>query len=265
MNADLDLERRIADYYATEAPSRAPDWMLGTVLSTVDTTPQRRVFIRVPWRFPMLNTYAKVAIAAVAVIAVGAIGLAVLRPGPAPGVGGSGAMPSPTVSPSPDPSAPPALTETFTSDVHGISISYPSGWATQPATEPVGTAALHFLSPAGDYIYDRRLNDHLFLGLSSRPIEGQSGDAWATERLNDPDEGCSATREPIVVDGATGVLCDTLALVWVGDRGYGIRLYTSGDEPWLGQYYDQAWFRDVLATVQLDPARAVAPAPSASP
>ena len=56
MNADLDLERRVADYYATEAPPRAPDWMLGAALATIDITPQRRVLIRVPWRFPIMNT-----------------------------------------------------------------------------------------------------------------------------------------------------------------------------------------------------------------
>ena len=35
-----------------------------------------------------MNSYAKMAIAAVAVIAIGAVGLAVLRPGTSPGVGG---------------------------------------------------------------------------------------------------------------------------------------------------------------------------------
>jgi hypothetical protein len=88
MSANHDLERRLADFYATEDPSRAPDWVLEAALTTIDTTPQRRAFIRVPWRFHDMNSFAKVAVAAVVVIAVGALGLAVLRPGSGPGVGG---------------------------------------------------------------------------------------------------------------------------------------------------------------------------------
>ena len=45
MNANHDLERRLADFYATEAPQRAPDWVLGEALATIDTTKQRRVVI----------------------------------------------------------------------------------------------------------------------------------------------------------------------------------------------------------------------------
>ncbi len=102
MNVNRDLERKLADFYESEAPPRAPDWVLRSALQTIDTTRQRRVVIRGPWRFPHMNTFAKVAIAAVVVIAVGALGLSVLRP-PAPsGVGGQ-----PTASPSPSPSPPP--------------------------------------------------------------------------------------------------------------------------------------------------------------
>src|SRR4029453_606754 len=132
---------RIADFYESEAPPRAPDWVLRSALQTIDDTPQRRVVIRVPWRFPHMNTFAKVAIAAVVVIAVGALGLSVLGPRSPSGVGGqSTASPSPRPSPSPattpDPSAPPPLGGTFTSSVHGISMSYPTGWVTAPATGP---------------------------------------------------------------------------------------------------------------------------------
>jgi hypothetical protein len=80
------------------------------------------------------------------------------------------------------------------------------------------------------------------------------------------DEGCTAT-EPIAVDGATGVIgadaCDVVAVTTAG-RGYRIQLYTSGDEPSNGAY-DRAWFKEVLATVQLQPEHAVDVAPSASP
>jgi heat shock protein HslJ len=76
MNANVDLERRLADYYATEAPQRVPDRVLASVLAITGSTRQRRALIRVPWRFPTMNSYAKAAIAAVLLIAAGAIGFA---------------------------------------------------------------------------------------------------------------------------------------------------------------------------------------------
>ena len=104
MNANHELERRLADFYATEAPQRAPDRVLEAILETSEITRQRRALIRLPWRFPNMNSFAKVAIAAVAVIAIGAVGLAVLRPGSSPGVGGPALTPSPEPSPSSSPS-----------------------------------------------------------------------------------------------------------------------------------------------------------------
>ena len=94
MNANHDLERRLADFYATEAPPRAPDRVLESVLATSELTRQRRAVFRLPWRFPIMNSYAKMAIAAVAVIAIGAVGLAVLATGRIARFGGQ-----PTASP----------------------------------------------------------------------------------------------------------------------------------------------------------------------
>src|SRR4051812_30389771 len=102
MNKDVDLERRLADYYATERPQRAPDRVLESALATTEITTQRRAVFRLPWRFPTMNSYARMALAAVAVIAIGALGLAFLRPGTSPGVGGPPVTtPSPRVSPTP--------------------------------------------------------------------------------------------------------------------------------------------------------------------
>jgi hypothetical protein len=264
MNADHDLERRIADFYATEAETRAPDRVLESALATIDTTRQRRVLIRVPWRFPIMNTYAKIAIAAVAVIAVAGLGLAMLRPGAGSGIGAPGPTSSPTVTPSPDPSAPPPLGATFTSNVHGISISYPTGWAATPATRPwTPSSEPNFESPVLDRLYDPVLMDHLFLGLASQPLAGKTGEAWVTDLLDAPGWECGDARQPITVDGASGLLCSNLAVVSSGDRGYLIWLYT-GDDPGV-ERYDEAWFREILATVKLDPSAAVVPSPSTTP
>jgi hypothetical protein len=104
MNANHELERRLADFYETEAAQRAPDRVLQSVLATTNTTKQRRAVFRLPWRFPIMNSYARMAIAAVAVIAIGALGLTVFRGGTPPGPGVI-ATSSPDPSPSSLPSA----------------------------------------------------------------------------------------------------------------------------------------------------------------
>ena len=59
MRARFDLDQRIADYYATQAPPTAPDWVLREALATIDVTPQRRVLIRAPWRSLTMDTDTK--------------------------------------------------------------------------------------------------------------------------------------------------------------------------------------------------------------
>jgi hypothetical protein len=262
MTANHDLERRLADYYDSEAPLAAPDWVLRDALATIDVTPQRRVFIHVPWRkFPTMNTYARWAVAAVAVIAIAAVGIAVLRPGNSPGVGGQAVTPSPEPSPSatsrptPSPRPVPPLTQSFTSTLHGISISYPEGWTAQAATEPWTGAQPNFGEPPADTLYDPVLTDHLFLSVASQPIGDSTPDEWVAQHLYE-----CAESEPIAVDGAAGLIgagdCNVVAVTTDG-RGYLIVLYTSGDEAWLSYTYNRAWFEQVLATVQLHPEDAV--------
>jgi hypothetical protein len=278
MNANHNLERRVADYYTSEAPSRAPDWVLRSALETIDTTKQRRVLVRVPWRFPNMNIYAKVAAAAVVVIAVGIVGLSFLRPASPSGVGGlPTASPSPSQSPTPSPSpsaspiTPPALTETFTSVRHGFSISYPTGWVPRPATDPWTTSFPDFGSTDGDVIYDPVLQDHLWIVVASQPLAGKTATQWLDDLLAGPVPGeqCAAPFEPVTIDGTQGRLCGATAATSAGDRGYAIHLYTSGDDPAAVAGYDQAYFNDILATMQLTPEDAIdaaaSVAPSASP
>jgi len=94
MSANDDLERGIADVYERDAPTRAPDWVLASALDTIESTPQRRVLIGVPWRLPDMNSFAKLAIAAVVVLAIGVVGLNLLSPRSPSAVGGQ-----PTASP----------------------------------------------------------------------------------------------------------------------------------------------------------------------
>ena len=266
MNASDDLERRIADLYAAEVPHRAPDRVLRAALVAVDTTRQRRVLVPAPWRFSTMQGLTRVAVVAVAVIAIGAFGLAILRPASGP-AGGTAPSASPTVtptptatptaSPTPDPSLPPPLGGSFTSTLNGISLSYPTGWLATPATRPWTPAdGLSYGSPTLDLIHHPVYDDHLFLAIASQLLGGKTGDAWVADLITDPENGCGTEpSEPITVDGSSGRICSAsdLALVTAGDRGYTIRLYSSGDDPGLDAQYDVTWFRTVLDTVRLHP------------
>jgi hypothetical protein len=261
MSVNHDLERRIADFYETEAPPAAPVWVLRDALATIDITPQRRVLVRVPWRFPPMNTYARVAVAVVAVIAIGAIGVAVLRPGTTPDIGGA-RSPSPSATPSPIPSpSPPALTESFTSAVHGFTISYPADWNVRAATEPWSAGIPFQLDAFADVI---ETSGNRFLLVASQPLGGRSGEAWAEAVSSNPDwdDRCEPASEPVTIDGASGTIvthCDgtPTALVAAADRGYLVVLF--------GFDESEAWFQEILASMRLDPESAIDASPSPSP
>ena len=72
------FDPRIADWLEAD-PDFAPAEVLRTVLTAFPSIPQRRAS-RLPWRFPPMTTFAKVAVAAVVVIAVGTVGIIALQP-----------------------------------------------------------------------------------------------------------------------------------------------------------------------------------------
>ena len=155
------------------------------------------------------------------------------------------------------------LTHSFTSTLHGISVSHPEGWTAEAATEPWtdGPNSHSILDPHDDRLLHPTLTDHLFLSISSQPIGDSTPEVWIKEQMAawaDLEE-CRAT-EPIAVDGATGLIggegCD-LAVVTSHGRGYWISLRASKDDPSAVAPYDRAWFEEVLATVQLHPEHAV--------
>ena len=263
--SDPGFDIRIAEWLEAD-PDHAPPDVMRTVESALPSIPQRRV-VRLPWRTPPMSTFAKLALAAVAVIAVGAVGILALQPRSVPSVGAAPtASPSPSSVPSSSPSAAasmaPPLSETFTSPSNGISIAYPSGWSTRPATEPWTTTGWpNYPEATGDVIYDPVLEDHLFIGVAAQPLVGKDGGQWASDILAAEDCVPSA---PATIDGATGLLavgCDAAAVTLDG-RGYLVVLYTSNDEAWLAEVYDRAWFEELLATIDLRPEDAASTAPS---
>lgn len=92
MSAKYNLERRLAEHYAAEAPNRAPDWVLERILASVDGTAQRRTILVRPWRFPPTLSRARLAVATIAIVlALSVIPLfaPVARPTPSPTTGPS--------------------------------------------------------------------------------------------------------------------------------------------------------------------------------
>jgi hypothetical protein len=248
----------------------------GAVLDLLDTTPQRRH----PWwparRIPFMNKPVSLGLGAAAVVAALVIGVRVLG-APAPGDVGStpsalsSLTPAPTATTEPSaspPASPPPLTQSFTSTVHGISVSYPDGWIAQAATEPWTDClycTLSLSNPQIDVLHRPPDDDSLMLRIASQPIGESTPEDWVAAQMASWDR-CTTT-ERIVIDGATGLsggeTCD-VAVVTTAGRGYHIDLWMSPDDRDRFAQYDRAWFEEVLATVQLHPEDAVDSTPSPS-
>ncbi len=107
MTTDRDFDR-IAMAWLADGPDELSDRVLDAVVDEIHVTRQRHS-LRLPWRFPTMNTPARVAAAAaIGVLAIGGA-LYVMSPGRS-SVGGPGPTPTPTASPTPSPS-PAALHE----------------------------------------------------------------------------------------------------------------------------------------------------------
>jgi len=260
MNASHDLEQRIADYYETEAPRRAPDWLGERILASVDTTPQRRTMLGRPWRFPAMTSFAKLAAGAVAMVAFATVGMTLVSlPAAGPGAPApSEALSSPSATPAPSapvPGAlPPPLTERFESTSHGISMDYPAGWQTRRATERWTDGVINFDAPGVDIIFDPARGDDLYFAVASEPLDGRPDHAWRDDlTLPCPGGGGGGT---LTFDGASGWVftCGGTpgrrsAILAKDNHGYAIVLYL-GDEGLIDTYTD-AWFVSVLETLDL--------------
>jgi hypothetical protein len=267
MTAHHDLDRQLTDFLR-DGPAELPYQSFDAVRDRTEQTGQRVVIG--PWRLPTMNRMLAVGLGAAAVVVIGLL-LGAQLLGEPTGLGGPGEptptleptpIPTPTATPEPTPSpvAAPPLTESFTSTLHGIAVSYPEGWAAQAATEPWTDSSfpLEFGQAHADWLSDPILADHLFLTFASQPIGDVTPTDWAAA-LMASDAGCAVT-EPIDVDGATGLIgvddCN-VAVVATADRGYWIQLYTSDDNPSAVAPYDRAWFEEVLGAVRLHPEDAV--------
>ena len=272
MSEQRDLSRRLAEFYADEAPSRAPDWVLRDSLAAIETIEQPRLLVGARRRFHLMSTNLRVAAAVVAVVALGAVAWQLL-----PGRGGTGGDPTPTpsVAPTPTPTAAPTPTlaptptpartaapfaGTHVSDLYGLSVSYPEGWTVESGTEPW---SLHSLPGFGsslstaDYIHSTANPEQLFIMLSSHVLDlSESGPAWADALNAAPDPGACGTFDEITVADLEGRLysCNEplRAVFWSADRGYLVTVYRSDDLPWAADAYGAAWFSEFLTHVGIE-------------
>ena len=219
-------------------------------------------------------------LAAVLVLAVGIAAFGIIRAPSQTGVDGSVSPPtgqaSPsrsqeaTSEPSVSPISVPLLTETFASPRHGFSVQYPAGWTVTPATAawppvsflPYGNPALDtFESPAGNarlIVSSQALGigqtEETWLAAFFRPFEGTSAcgadhSAWPRLPIGGTSGYLDAAGCPVPADSKISprdVSFD--ALVFAGGRVYEFGL--DGD-------VDLAYFEALLATVRLDPTKAL--------
>jgi hypothetical protein len=150
------------------------------------------------------------------------------------------------------------LSETFTSQRYGFSISYPTGWLTRPATRQWTTGFPDFITEDGDVINDPVQESSLWIMVASQPLADTSATQWMDDMLAQQGADCAAPIETITLVGGQGKVCGTpIAVASAGDRGYLITLYVSRDDPAIVATYDQTYFREILATLQLRPDDAV--------
>ena len=135
------------------------------------------------------------------------------------------------------------MTETYTSDVHGITVSYPGGWTERPATEPWVTGELTLDAAFADSIVD--VGDDPAITVTSQPLNDMTPTSWAAEFL--ATRPCGDT-ERYTIAGVDGVITECEdghhAVVSVGQRAYVI---------WLYRIADLDYFKEILGSVELDP------------
>ena len=203
MSTNHDVTR-IVRSWLEEGTTVVPDRVLDAVLDQVPATHQRRPW-RSAWRFPPMNTAARVALAAVAVLALTFLGLRFVLP--ASKVGGP---PSATPIPTPIPvlNGQPTLLGRYrvAGLPAGLSVSLPFGWSTDTnwvvigpkGNQSPGGMAIRFY-PVGNVYKNPGSTADGFV----TPSLGPTVDDLVQAILHHP--GWAATGPtPITVDGYAG-------------------------------------------------------------
>ena len=250
---------RTARLWLEDGPIVLSDRALLAALDEIHLTRQHRSAWPVR-RFVVMNSYAKLAIAAAVVVVVAIGGLAMLRPGGSSGPGGAptatpSPTPSPSAAPSPSPAASPSPINTtgwvpFTSDRYGYTISYPlthTGMPGSTESAPTVVAQAQRDFTFGTDLWQRSTGEELattpldrivlgpdgsqiaFFGFAAAVPVGTSVDDVISQGVGTKDPSGvplpACESEPITIDGQPGQfdVCGeglSIAVVIVGDRAY---------------------------------------------
>lgn len=282
MTSQRDLERTLDAFFV--GADEVADRVIDDALLTIEHTRQRRA-LRVPWRFPEMNSSLKLATVAAAVVL--AIGGAAWMLGQRPGSGVGGlpppASPSPSVASSPFPSgsaaASPsssaiALKDTsnwvaFTSPRYGYQFSRPPSWVPTPATRNwvLKTDRLDMWTTASDQFVDPKAAYGILVSAWAVDVPPTtSDDEWITAFYAGSTAGCgtlSSDVRQISVDGHAGRLVvndpcsDAEAFVFIDGRVHVFAIWRDQQVPLLEAF---------LSTVKFVPTPPLgSAAPSAGP
>jgi hypothetical protein len=266
-----------------EGPTELPESTRRAIAVDVRTTRQSRRPAWAPRWFPRMDRQMQVALAAVVVVVVVIGAQAVSRvpsggsdlgapppavPSATPPPVPASAAPSSSPSPSPTTLTIPPMQQTFFSERHGYTVSYPAGWSSSPAAQawwpPDWKAGGSEIEPfdileGGD--------ESPFLRAASAPLPTglPSVDDWIDEFLTFGDPACVPPRgqqEAITIDGAPGRLRDSCgeveATVVLDGRVYMFTLFVWNE----GVTNGRELFDALAATIDLRPEDAVLPSPS---
>jgi hypothetical protein len=265
MTTDRDFDR-IAKAFMADGPRELSVRVLDAVVDDIHVTRQRRA-PRVPWRFPIMLSPVRVAVAAVfGAFAIGGAFAILGIPG-LTDVGGP--SPTPTSSAAVPPSTAalvvPPLDKPFTSTRHGYSVVVPSSWPAQRASQRWAEGATPtWGDPTLDTIWSEDSSNVRFVAASQKLGAGQTPEAWLTAYCRARDSSAASCGPSITIGGQAGylardgVIATSTALlpgrgavfdaaVVVGGRGYAFTMDGG---------LDRGYFQAFLDTVTFDPAAA---------
>lgn len=268
MSAQRDPDAILATWLE-EGPMRLPDATRRAIAVSTATTHQARRPIWSSWRYPFMNTYAKLAITALVVVVVGAAGLALLGPGLS-GIG-SPLSPGPSHTASQPPSNPPseapaaspssALTDTanwvsFTSTRYGYTISHPPSWSATPADKnsTATTPPVTLPDSSSDQFVGQSTSQSVMVSSFAINLPGgMAFDDWVN-RYYTPAVGKAApcsnppTMDSITVDGHPGDLAvndpcsSTEAFVLVDGRIHEFGVWRANERPLFDAFLSTVTF-----------------------
>ena len=252
MSATRDPEIIVAAWL-DEGPTDLPDVTRRAILTAIPTTPQARRGFFASGSFLHVNSYARLAVAAL-VVAVSLGGLRYVL-GPGPGPGGPEATPTPTPAlPTQTPAPAPTVAldtskwVSFTSPLYGYSMSFPgtpAGWINAPATQVWAGETLSemWTSAANAPWVDKFYSQATGITMTAVAIPFEAGTAeapWIDAYVappTGPAPSCvitAAAATAIVIDGHPGLIStscasDRAAFVVVGARIFVFSISTPSD------------------------------------